>query len=76
MRLRSGKNDVPEGNVVPRLHKRVHAIARTIGTRAQAANLSLRPACATQRNEPHMSSSGQQHWSAVTLATISTTLPD
>jgi hypothetical protein len=30
MRLRSGKNGVPEGNVVPRLHKCVHAIARTI----------------------------------------------
>ena len=56
MRLRSGKNDVPEGNVVPRLHKCVHAIART--TTGASYQLSLRPACATQSNQLRMSPNG------------------
>lgn len=43
LRLRSGKNAVSAGNVVPRLRKCVHAIARIISTRAQAGNAGLRP---------------------------------
>lgn len=39
MLLRSGKSNVPEGNVVPHLHEYVHEIARSIGAKAQA----LRP---------------------------------
>jgi hypothetical protein len=41
MRLRSGKNDVREGNVVPRLRKYVHAIART--TTGASYQIGLRP---------------------------------
>jgi hypothetical protein len=47
MRLRSGKNGVPEGNVVPRLRKYVHAIARI--TTGASYQLSLRPPCAIQK---------------------------
>lgn len=43
MRLRSGKSGMPERNVVPRLHKRVHAIARTV--KAQGRKLPI-SACA------------------------------
>ena len=32
MRLRSGKNSVPEGGVLSRLHERLHAIARKTST--------------------------------------------
>jgi hypothetical protein len=43
MRLRSGKNSLPSGSVLSRLHERLHAIARKNQRGAQAANLRLRP---------------------------------
>ena len=43
MRLRSGKNSLPGGSVLSRLHERLHAIARKNQHGAQAANLRLRP---------------------------------
>jgi len=43
---------------VPRLHKYLQSVKRTISTRAQATNLILRPACATQSNQLRMSPLG------------------
>jgi hypothetical protein len=50
MRLRSGKNYLPSGSVLSRLHERLHAIARKNQHGAQAANLLAPRLISTLRN--------------------------